>query len=138
MSERIDVTPEQTKLIEEYARAGLTWESIGRLLGLTVTTLKRKAEANNAYHRGIEQANVRIANKVYEKAEQGDNACMFFWLKCRARWREKDSGDVEKFELTGKDGEPLWGSAHDKLASLVSHLVKQRGASRSADVADGE
>lgn len=131
MTAAIDITDEQMRLVEEYASLGITWDGIASIMGISRATLIRKCEA--AYHRGIHSANAKIAGALYSKAIAGDTASMCFWLKCRARWREKDREDVDRVEMTGKDGAPLWGSAHDKLVSLVTRLVKQRGTSGLAD-----
>jgi hypothetical protein len=38
---------------------------------------------------GLLKANTKIARRLFEKADGGDTTAMIFWLKTRARWREK-------------------------------------------------
>lgn len=121
----IPITPELLARVEEYAALGITWDGIASILGISRATLTRKC--TDEFHRGIHAANAKVAGVLFAKAMSGDTASMCFWLKCRARWREKDREDVDRHEITGKDGQPLWGSAHDKVLTLASRLVEQRG-----------
>lgn len=40
---------------------------------------------------GLDEANAAMASALYRKGIKGDTICMIFWLKTRARWREKDN-----------------------------------------------
>ncbi len=50
-----------------------------------------------------DKTNAAVANKAYQMAIAGDPpAARFFWLKCRAGWKEKHG-----IEHSGPDGESL-------------------------------
>ena len=71
---------------------GNTQEDIARYLGISVDTLVKyyRSELDNA----ALKANAKVANKLFRKATEGDDlGAMTFWLKTRARWREKDKED---------------------------------------------
>lgn len=93
-------------IVEMLVACGVTQEEIAKLIGISSDTLQK-------YYRkeldlGKPKANAKIARRLFEKAAEGDNACMFFWLKTQARWKEAQAGDtpqdpihsVVKTELT--------------------------------------
>lgn len=76
---------------------GNTQEEIAAHLNISVDTLARKYrdELDNALMR----ANAKVAAKLFRKATEGDDlSAMIFWLKTRAKWREKDSEDRNRLE----------------------------------------
>lgn len=93
-------TPELRQRVETYVACGVTHEQISRLLNISRPSLEKhyRAELDN----GAAVANGRIAGKLYEKALSGDSACMFFWLKTRARWQE-----VQRYEHAGDPDRPV-------------------------------
>ncbi len=126
MSQGIQFVPnaEHIAQIENLAAHGVPWDGIGRLLGVCGKTLRRRDDCQEAYDRGIHTINFRIAGTLAQKALAGDNTCMIFWLKTRARWSERV--DVARVELTGKDGAPLYANAHDKFAALARGIIEHR------------
>ena len=76
---------------------GHTQEEIAAHLYICVDTLVKyyRDELDNSALR----ANAKVAQKLYKKAvEQEDLAAIIFWLKTRARWREKDAEDPNKYK----------------------------------------
>lgn len=68
---------------------GNTQEEIAGYIGISIDTLERKYrdELDNS----VVRANAKVAAKLFRKATEGDDlSAMIFWLKTRARWREKD------------------------------------------------
>lgn len=68
---------------------GNTQEEIALHLNISVDTLAKyyRDELDNA----VVRANAKVANKLYRKATDGDDlSAMIFWLKTRAKWREKE------------------------------------------------
>ena len=86
------VTPETIKKIYEFAKNGLTKTQIASNLGWGISTLYEKGKKNpdilDACEKGAAHGINTIANALFMKAEQGDNTCMIFYLKCRAGWKE--------------------------------------------------
>ena len=90
-------TPATRELVQAHAMVGTPQEIIGKLLGVSAATLRNyyREELDN----GLWVANAEIAKRLFTKAMLGDTSCMIFWLKTRAKWREKT--DVN---LTSDDG----------------------------------
>jgi hypothetical protein len=86
------------------AATGFTHTAIANCLGtngIDEKTLRRhfRRELDTA----ADKTNAAVANKAYQMAISGDPpAATFFWLKCRARWRETST-----YEHTGPDGKPI-------------------------------
>ena len=90
-----DVTEKSRAEVVALKSFGNTHEDIAAYLNISIDTLLRK------YREDLEtaaiRANARVANKLYKKAvEDEEMAAIIFWLKTRARWREKDRDDQDK------------------------------------------
>lgn len=74
-------------LVRELKAAGCTHVYIARRLGICDDLLGKHyaAEIEDA----MQGAVAELARSIYARGLGGDNACAFFWLKCRAGWREK-------------------------------------------------
>lgn len=107
--------------VEAYVSAGMTHEYIAKLLCVDADTLKKHYRHELA--NGREVANGRIAGKLYEKALSGDSACMFFWLKTRARWQE-----VQRHEHVGDKNAPMEinHTGVDPVETLMAHIAQVR------------
>ena len=71
---------------------GNTQEEIAGHLGICEDTLAKyyREELDNS----VVRANAKVAAKLFRKATEGDDlSAMIFWLKTRAKWREKDNSD---------------------------------------------
>jgi len=76
---------------------GHTQDEISKHIGISDETLRLyyRHELDTA----LTRANARVANRLYSKAvDEGDIKALIFWLKTRARWREKDRSDDDKLE----------------------------------------
>jgi hypothetical protein len=68
---------------------GNTQEEIASYIGIDADTLAKyyRDELDNS----VVRANAKVAAKLFRKAIDGDDIkAQIFWLKTRARWREKD------------------------------------------------
>ena len=87
------VTKEMCDKAEAYAAQGLTQEQIAMALGIGLSTLYEKqnefTEFAEAIKRGKGKGIQTITNRLYEKALEGDNTAMIFYLKNRAGWQDK-------------------------------------------------
>jgi transposase-like protein len=61
-----------------------------------------------------------IRTEVIEKEIPPDPTACFFWLKCR---RPKEWRDVQKMELSGKDGSPIKVDAKMDIGAEVKKIV---------------
>jgi len=76
---------------------GNTQDQIASHIGISVDTLYRhyKEELENS----VVRANAKVAAKLFRKAvDQDDLGAQIFWLKTRARWRERDHDDKQMGE----------------------------------------
>lgn len=97
-----DTTPHRPtdKTIAEVAALrsfGHTHEEIARHIGICSDTLVKyyQRELDTA----IVKANSQVANVLFKKCvEEEDLTAIMFWLKTRARWREKDPEDTKKYD----------------------------------------
>ena len=87
------VTKQMCDKAEAYAAQGLTQEQIAMALGIGLSTLYEKqnefTEFAEAIKRGKGKGIQTITNRLYEKALEGDNTAMIFYLKNRAGWQDK-------------------------------------------------
>jgi len=68
---------------------GNTQEEIAGYIGIHVNTLI--AHYRDELDNSVVRANAKVAAKLFRKAIDGDDIkAQIFWLKTRARWREKD------------------------------------------------
>jgi len=90
---KLVVTKEMCERAEAYASQGLTQEQIAAVMGMATSTLYDKQnefkEFGEAIKRGKGRGIQRVTNKLYEKALEGDNTAMIFYLKNRAGWQDK-------------------------------------------------
>jgi hypothetical protein len=100
-------TKEQRDLVSQLAAMGTPQADIRKLIlkpddrrPVSIGLLERVFR--DELDTGALKANAVIAGALFNKAKSGDTACMIFWLKTRAKWRE-----VQRFEHTGADGKPI-------------------------------
>ncbi len=74
---------------QEMASKGLTVTQIAHCLGVSNTTVYERQnefpEFADAIKKGRAEGINQVANKLFEKAIEGDNTCMIFYLKNRDR-----------------------------------------------------
>jgi hypothetical protein len=86
-------TSELRKTVSALKAFGHTHVDIAKYLHIDDDTLVKyyADELDN----GLTDANFKVANKLFKKAyEDEDVKAQIFWLKTRARWREKDPEDM--------------------------------------------
>lgn len=87
------------------AGLGLSNVQIGHLIrkGVVIDDDTVSKYFRREIEEGKSAAILKVANTLYNQAIGGNVACMMFWLKTRARWRETDryEGPVDA------DGKPM-------------------------------
>jgi AcrR family transcriptional regulator len=90
---RTSVAALDLEKIEDLAAKGLTLEQIAAALNIDVRTLynhrKKFREVGEAINRGAANGIAKIANKLFEAAENGNVTAQIFYLKARAGWRDQ-------------------------------------------------
>jgi hypothetical protein len=72
---KVEIGPDQIEQVERLAGLGLTQMQIGRILGFSERTLRKRMAADeelkSAYKRGRAHATAYVASKLWEKIEEG-------------------------------------------------------------------
>lgn len=85
--------PEKRFMVAAYTAGGATQETVAKLLEISVPTLTKHYP--NELATGLEMANAQIAGALFKEALSGDVQAQKFWLKTRAKWREKHEVEVK-------------------------------------------
>ena len=80
------------KQVEDLAAQGLMDKEIFYNLGISHDTFYKSIKKNAAFSEAVKRGRARginqVSNALFQKALTGDNACMIFFLKARADWRD--------------------------------------------------
>ena len=87
----IEITDAMRADVRRFAEIGTPYAIIARIMGMSVTTLKRRCRAE--LDAGVEVANARIALTLFETAMGGNTTAMLWWEKTRAGRREGSASD---------------------------------------------
>lgn len=125
-------TEASRKQVEALASYGVPQEQIAKVIGISDRTLR--THYADVLATAAIRANSLVAQSLFTKATKGEGSASvtaaIFWLKTRARWRERH-------EITGLDGGPiqmmdLSGLSDAQLAALepvLRALLKDRDMS---------
>ena len=97
---QFEITAEVCAKAERLAAQGLTLEQIARVLGISYQTLNEKAKIYSDFSEAIKNGKAKgiakITNKLFQKAGEGDNTSMIFYLKNRDpdNWEEVQKRQV--------------------------------------------
>tara|TARA_R100000808_G_C2124663_1_gene135122 strand:- start:571 stop:924 length:354 start_codon:yes stop_codon:yes gene_type:complete len=82
-------TQQNIKTVQAMAAYGIPHNEIAAVLGINRTTLTKYYDEELKI--SLAQANARIAEKLYHKADAGDVKAMMFWLERRGgdAWKNK-------------------------------------------------
>lgn len=150
-----EVTPEILEKIEAGASRGLTNEQIAAYIGWAPSTLyykiqkereaadevnesgdvdachEAKSGISETIKRGKARGVANIANALYEKAVNGDNTAMIFFLKNRDsdNWK-----DVHHNSVTGANGDRLIPKEQPSVEEIKSELERRGLPTEMLDV----
>jgi hypothetical protein len=71
------------------ARVGVTQDDIANIIDCDPKTLRK--HFRDELNRGMAEANAEIAGHLFATAKAGNVIAQIFWLKVRARWREREA-----------------------------------------------
>lgn len=103
------ITEDKLKVLKGWAMSGLTKEQIANNIGISRSLLyewtDRSKEFADALRSGIQEADAKVVNALYENAINGNTTAQIFWLKNRIsdKWREKQevvNSFSEDFEIS--------------------------------------
>lgn len=108
--------------VKRLAGQGLTLDQIARCLGIARTTFWQARKADEELQQALEDGKAEavrdVTNALYQKALEGDNTAMIFWLKNRAGW-----ADAYKHEVTNKSPDEM------TIDELAEQLRSEAGVS---------
>ena len=94
-------TEKQRETVKALAAYGNRQEEIANVVGISVRTLRKHFRVE--LDRGAVEANTQVSQALYKQARAGNVTAAIFWLKCRARWRERSDyhapGAAAPFEV---------------------------------------
>lgn len=100
--------PDNLKLLEGWARDGLTDEEIAANMGIVVSTLydwkKKYSEISEALKKSKEAVDYKVENALLQSALAGNTTAQIFWLKNRRpdKWRDNRNDAPEQQEALKK------------------------------------
>jgi hypothetical protein len=77
--------------VRHLAGLGVPQDDIAKIVSCAPKTLRKRFR--NELDRGVAEANAMISGSLFTAAKAGNIAAMIFWLKTRARWRERMAPD---------------------------------------------
>ena len=93
-------TDEDRKFVTLMAIAGITKETIARVMGMDKKTLNKHFE--KALDESVHMAHAKIVGALYNNALKGNVAAQIFYCKTRLGWQE-----VDRHEHSGPGGASL-------------------------------
>ena len=90
---KFEITDEVLLNVENLMTKGLTKEQASGMLGVSLSTFmlhqSENSEFSDAIKRGKDKGIATITNALFNKAREGDNTAMIFYLKNQAGWQDK-------------------------------------------------
>ena len=77
--------------VRHLAGLGTPQDDIARIVGCAPKTLRK--HFRDELDRGAAEANATVAGSLFLAAKGGNITAIIFWLKTRARWRERRAAD---------------------------------------------
>ena len=117
---------------ETFAAQGLTMSQIANVLGMGESTLYEKQqqypELLESIKRGKDKGIATITNALFNKAKNGDNTAMIFYLKNRAGWKDRVEtehiGEQIKVDVNIRDKYAELESKLDAIAETKTKSAK--------------
>jgi hypothetical protein len=73
--------------VRHLAGVGVSQDDIAKIIGCAPKTLRKRYRDD--LDRGVAEANATVSGYLFAAAKAGNVTAQIFWLKTRARWREK-------------------------------------------------
>ena len=77
--------------VRHLAGIGVRQDDIARIVGCAPKTLRKRCRDD--LDGGVAEANALVSNSLFAAAKGGNVTAQIFWLKTRARWRERAAPD---------------------------------------------
>ena len=84
---------------------GVSQDDIARIVQCSPKTLRKRCRDD--LDCGAVEANAIVSNCLFAAAKGGNISAQIFWLKSRARWRERDESDHQAAAGDGDTNSPV-------------------------------
>jgi hypothetical protein len=81
------ITEAVREKVRHLAGVGVRQDDIAKIVGCAPKTLRKRCRGD--LDRGVVEANAMVSGYLFASAKAGNVTAQIFWLKSRARWREK-------------------------------------------------
>jgi hypothetical protein len=112
-------TPADRETVMSMAACGCAHERIAKCIGVNgIDDKTLRKHFRRELDTAMAKANATVANKAYQMAIAGNpSAATFFWLKCRANWKE-----TQAFEHSGPGGGAISLRDRNTVTSMARKL----------------
>ena len=91
--------------MRHLAGLGVPQDDIARIVKCSPKTLRKRCR--NDLDCGAAEANAIVSGCLFAAAKGGNISAQIFWLKSRARWRERDASDHQAADGDGDTNSPV-------------------------------
>ena len=88
----LNPTDEQRRMVKTMTAMGAKQEEVAMRIGVRSAKTLRK-HFRKELDQGGSEANITVAQALFNEAKGGDVKAQMFWLKCRAGWRDRPDFD---------------------------------------------
>jgi len=116
--------------VRHLAGLGVSQDDIARIVQCSPKTLRKRCRDD--LDCGAAEANAIVSGCLFAAAKGGNIAAQIFWLKSRARWRERDASDHRAADGDADANSPVVlvlpdnGRDSDLVGVRESNLERQR------------
>ncbi len=89
---KLNPTEDQRRMVKTMTAMGANQEEVAMRVGVRSAKTLRK-HFRKELDQGGSEANMTVAQALYNEAKAGDVKAQMFWLKCRAGWRDRRDFD---------------------------------------------
>ena len=115
--------------VRHLAGIGVRQDDIARIVGCAPKTLRKRCRDD--LDGGVAEANALVSGYLFAAAKEGNVTAQIFWLKTRARWRERAAPDDPAAGTDAEVGSPVVLLLPDNSRDL--ELMHPTAKSRRAD-----
>ena len=135
------LTEDEYKQISQWSGDGLNESQIATLLNVNISTITREKKRNEQFAEAIKRGKgrgiQRVTNKLYEKALEGDNTAMIFYLKNRAGWQDKIEKETIIEQKQVIDLTRISNNELSKLKSILTSVTTEGGSRGNEEIIEG-
>ncbi len=110
-------------MVQVLSAAGTPKRTIARALKIGQDTLSKYYAED--LEQGLELANARVVNRLFQLIMQGSTPATIFWLKARAGWKEGQIVEVRNKDIPAVDVKVLSQEERKKLREFLTRIQVQ-------------